>query len=72
MLHVLARDLRHRVSEAVILQGEEAAKAADVADHLRPERGAHVLLDQLDGLLAGGGVNAGVCVGERIALPVES
>jgi hypothetical protein len=60
----------HRVVESVVREREQPAEAADVADDLGPERGADALLDELDGLLAGCGVDAGVGVGDGVALPV--
>ena len=53
----------HRVAVAVAGEGEQPAEPADVADDLGPERGAHLVLDALDGLLAGGDVDAGGLVG---------
>ena len=48
---------------------EEAAEAADVAEHAGPERRADMVLDALDGLLAGGDVHArlGVRQARRLA-----
>ena len=52
----------HRVGVAVLREREQAAEAADVADDLGPERRAHLGLDALDRLLAGGDADAGVLV----------
>ena len=49
-------------------EGEEAAEPTDVADDLRAERRPDVLLDQLDGLLAGRDVDTRVGVGELLRL----
>ena len=48
------------------VEREQPAEATDVADDLRPERGADVLLDELDGLLAGRDVDAGVRIGQWV------
>ena len=58
----VGRRHEQRVVEALGLEREQAAEPADVADHLGAERGAHVRLDQLDRLLAGGDVDAGARV----------
>ena len=59
-------DDEQRVAVPQPAEREEPAEAADVADHLGPERRAHVRLDQLDRLLAGRDVDAGVGVRERL------
>ena len=61
----VGRRHEQRVVEALGLEREQAAEAADVTDDLGSERRAHVRLDQLDRLLAGGDVDAGARVGER-------
>src|SRR4028118_141369 len=50
---------------AVWAGGGRAPGAADVADHLGADGGAHVALDALDGLFARGDVDAGRGVGQR-------
>ena len=57
-------------SVALPVEREQPAEAADVADDLGPERRAHVLLDQLDGLLARRDVDARVGVGEPFVVGV--
>src|SRR5262249_60362894 len=59
-----------RPADTLAGERERRAEAAAVADPLGTERRPDVLLDELDRLLAGGGVDAGVGVGERLALPI--
>ena len=54
---------QHRVAVAVVGEAEQPAEPADVADDLGPEGGAHLVLDALDGFLAGGDVDARGLVG---------
>src|SRR5262249_58214506 len=59
-----------RPADTLAGERERRAEAAAVADPLGTERRPDVLLDELDRLLAGGGADAGVGVGERLALPI--
>ena len=59
----------HRVGVAVLGEREQPAEAADVADDLGPERGAHLGLDALDGLLAGRDADPGVLVARAQPVP---
>ena len=45
------------------VEGEQAAEAADVADDLGPEGGAHLGLDAVDRFLAGADADARALVG---------
>ena len=55
-----------------LAEREEPPEPADVAHHLGSERGPNVLLDELDRLLAGRDVDAGLPVGESVVVLVSS
>ena len=72
--HAVGRRHEDRLAQVAWLEREQPAEAADVAHHLGPERRAHVLLDELDRALAGGDVDAGAGVRQRLGVrrPVPS
>ena len=57
-----------RVVEARALEVEQAAEAADLGIRARPRGRAHQRLDQLDQAVAGVDIDAGLRVGEALAL----
>ena len=61
---------QHRLACSPCGMREQAAEAADAADHLGPQVRAHVRLDALDQLVAGVDVDARVAVGQRLGIVV--
>jgi hypothetical protein len=55
--HPVGRGHEQRVVEVALVEREETPEPADVADDLRPEGGAHVLLDELHRALTRGDVD---------------
>ena len=65
--HTVGGRHEERLAHLRPVEREEPPEAADVTDDLGSERGTDVSLDDLDGPLAGGDVDAGPRVGEWVA-----
>jgi len=66
--HAVGARHQHRLPLGARIQPEEPAEEAELAQHLRIERGAHQLPDPPLGLVAGVDVHAGRGVGKSVGI----
>ena len=64
--HAIGGGDQHRVGILLEIEREEAAEAADLAQHLLVEGLARQHLDAVLGLVGGGDIDAGVCIADRL------
>src|SRR5205807_475916 len=69
--HSIGGGDEQRVAAVAEVGPEQAAEAADLTDHLRPEGGAHVVADAAYGLVARFDVDARRLVGQRLLAPLH-